>query len=76
MLGWVVSGPVSNGKLDEVESAQVNFVTDKVGGSGMAAVNRFWDLESIQIKADSTDLHETAISDLNFNGQRYSVELP
>ncbi len=51
-------------------------MTDKVGGSGMAAVNRFWDLESIGIKADSTDLRETAISDLNFNGQRYSVELP
>jgi hypothetical protein len=76
VLGWVVSGPVGDGKLDEVESARVNFVTGEAGSSGMAAVNRFWDLESIGIKADSTDVHETVINDLNFNGQRYSVGLP
>jgi hypothetical protein len=51
-------------------------VTGKVDGSGMAHVNRFWDLESVGIKADSTDVHETVISDLKFIGQHYSVGLP
>ena len=27
VLGWVVSGPIEDGKVDEVESARVNFVT-------------------------------------------------
>ncbi|CAB4008854.1 Hypothetical predicted protein, partial [Paramuricea clavata] len=37
---------------------------------------KFWDLESIGIKDQNSDVHESVISDLKFSGTRYSVGLP
>ena len=38
-------------------------------------INQFWDLETIGIKDQSSDVHESVISDLKFTGTRYSVGL-
>ena len=72
VLGWVISGPVGLENLEEKDHVRVNFVTGEVNQDNL---NRFWDLESIGIKPD-TDVHESVINDLSFNGQRYSVGLP
>lgn len=71
-LGWVISGPVAS---EGNESVQVNFVTSEMSGSNSNDVSRFWDLETIGIKPDK-EVHESVISNLKFNGQRYSVGLP
>ncbi|XP_028404089.1 uncharacterized protein LOC114526762 [Dendronephthya gigantea] len=71
LLGWVLSGPVGLASRDADDSAVVSIVSCEPA----VDVGRFWELESIGIKAD-VDVHESVISDLKFNGQRYSVGLP
>ena len=76
VLGWVVSGPIGGLDVNEpVNTALANFVSAEVRNP-VVDINQFWDLESIGIKDQSSDVHESVISDLKFTGTRYSVGLP
>ena len=73
VFGWVISGPVRSFDENEPVSAQVNVCSVN---EPCLNVEKFWDLESLGIKERIGDVHETVISDLSFNGTRYSVGLP
>ena len=75
VLGWVVSGPLGGFDVDEPVTALANFVSAEVRNPAID-INQFWDLETIGIKDQSSDVHESVISDLKFTGTRYSVGLP
>ncbi|CAB4007702.1 E3 ubiquitin- ligase DZIP3 [Paramuricea clavata] len=75
VLGWVVSGPIGGFDVDEPVTAQVNLVSSEVRNP-LVDITKFWDLESIGIKDQNSDVHESVISDLKFSGTRYSVGLP
>ena len=75
VLGWVVSGPIGSPDVEEPVTALAHFVSAEVRNSGVD-ISKFWDLESIGIKDQSSDVHESVISDLMFTGTRYSVGLP
>ena len=75
VLGWVVSGPLGGFDVDEHVTALANFVSAEVRNPAID-INQFWDLETIGMKDQSSDVHESVISDLKFTGTRYSVGLP
>ena len=60
---------------EPVNTALANFVFAEVRNP-VVDINQFWDLESIGIKDQSSDVHESVISDLKFTGTCYSVGLP
>ena len=81
VLGWVLSGPVS-GKSDNFDSdTLVSLVIEPtpLSSKDMLDVNksihRLWDLETFGVRIDD-DVHQKAINDISFNGERYSVGLP
>jgi hypothetical protein len=71
LVGW----PIGGFDVDEPVTAQVTFVSSEVRNP-LVDITKFWDLESIGIKYQSRDVHESVISDLKFSGTRYSVGLP
>ncbi|XP_046862618.1 uncharacterized protein LOC124456128 [Xenia sp. Carnegie-2017] len=73
VLGWVVSGPVGSTDKNQPATAQVNFCS---ANKTCINVENFWDLESLGIKDKVSDVHESVINDLSFDGTRYSVGLP
>jgi hypothetical protein len=75
VLGWVVSRPIGGFDVDEPVTAQVTLVSSEVRNP-LVDITKFWDLESIGIKDQNSDVHESVISDLKFSGTRYSVGLP
>ena len=76
VLSWVVSGPIGGLDVNEpVNTALANFVFAEVQNP-VVDINQFWSLESIGIKDQTSDVHESVISDLKFTGIRYSVGLP
>ena len=76
VLGWVVSGPIGGLDVNKpVNTALANFVFAEVQNP-VVDINQFWDLESIGITDQSSDVHESVISDLKFTGTCYSVGLP
>ena len=65
VLGWVISGPVESCEEKEPAAALVHFVSSEVRNPAVD-VAKFWDLESIGIKDQSSDVHESVISDLQW----------
>ena len=84
-LGWVLSGPLK--KRDHLENSQtssqdvsVNFVghdsVDLDKASLDLEISRLWDLESLGIKSQGDEVHESFENEIEFVGGRYSVKLP
>ena len=80
-LGWVLSGPVAVGKSDISDFSLVSLVIEPTPLSHKEivdvnkSVHKLWDLETVGIRIDN-EVHQKAIDDISFNGERYSVGLP
>ena len=67
-LGWVLSGCVDLGSVEADERFEVKLVrTENCGSRLDHLTTKFWDLESIGIRADE-DENESVIRALRFNG--------
>jgi hypothetical protein len=76
-LGWVLSGPLRLPDIDKVESAQVNFVGQRMNqeDSLESNIQKLWSFEGLGI-VEEDKTHEEFLDSISFTGTRYSVKLP
>ena len=80
-LGWVLSGPATGLTL---KSTSVNLLSCYVLNAGVQScdtsldqtLQRFWDLETLGIKAEETSIYDEFTHTIAFQGGRYCMQLP
>jgi len=81
-LGWVSSGPLK--KRDHLETSSQEVSVSFVGQDSVdldkasldLEISRLWDLESLGIKSQDNEVHESFENEIEFVGGSYSVKLP
>ena len=78
---WVLTGPVSNGKLGGEQSCNLvtthvlKCATEEVPYQGLTGeLKKFWDLESLGVRSPS--VYEEFLEKLSYKGDHYEVNLP
>ena len=80
-LGWVLSGPVDGITCEQSVTNFVStysFMVDTLSTptDPDAELRRFWELESLGIRADEETVHDKFTQRITINNHRYEVSLP